>query len=58
VSIALHAHDLGLSWVVDEPLERASHALAHDGRVWFVDPVDDPVALDAALALGEPAAVL
>jgi hypothetical protein len=58
VSIALHAHELGLSWVVDEPLERASHALAHDGRVWFVDPVDDPAALEAALALGEPAGVL
>lgn len=58
MSIALHAHDLGLSWVVDEPLERASHALAHDGRVWFVDPVDDPAAMEAALALGEPAGVL
>jgi hypothetical protein len=58
VSIALHAHDLGLSWVVDEPLARASHALRDRGRVWFVDPVDDPTAMAAAAALGEPAGVL
>jgi hypothetical protein len=58
VSVALHAHDLGLSWVVEEPLERASHALVDEGRVWFVDPVDEPVAMQAALALGEPAGVL
>jgi hypothetical protein len=44
--------------VVSEPLERASHALAADGRVWFVDPVDDPAAVEAAAALGEPAGVL
>jgi hypothetical protein len=58
VSVALHAHDLGLSWVVDEPLERASHALVDRGRVWFVDPVDEPDAMAAAAALGEPAGVL
>ena len=39
MSLRLHAHDLGLTWVMEEPLERASHALVHDGRVWFVDPV-------------------
>jgi hypothetical protein len=58
VSVALHAHDLGLSWVVDEPLQRTSHALVDDGRVWFVDPVDDPDAMAAAADLGEPAGVL
>jgi hypothetical protein len=58
VSVTLLRHDLGISWVVDEPLERACHALADGGRVWLVDPVDDPVAVEAALALGEPAAVL
>jgi hypothetical protein len=58
VSVELHAHDLGLSWVVDEPLRRASHALADRGRVWFVDPVDDPAAMAAAAELGEPAGVL
>jgi hypothetical protein len=58
VSAELLRHDLGLSWVVSEPLERASHALLADGRVWFVDPVDDPAAVEAAAALGEPAGVL
>ncbi len=34
----------GFGWIADEPprLERASHALEDDGRVWLVDPVDDP----------------
>jgi hypothetical protein len=54
----LAEHPLGLTWVVDDPLLRASHALVHDGRVWFVDPVDAPEAIERATALGEPAAVL
>jgi hypothetical protein len=54
----LDEHPLGLTWVVDDPLLRASHALAHDGRVWLVDPVDAPEAIERATALGEPAAVL
>lgn len=49
---------LGFSWLVDEPMQRASHVLAADGRVWIVDPVDWPAAIDRARALGEPAAVL
>jgi hypothetical protein len=48
----------GLSWVVDEPATRSSHALAADGRVWLVDPVEWQPGLDRALALGRPAAVL
>ena len=51
-------HDCGLSWVIDEPMQRTSHALVDAGRVWFVDPVDVPEAVERALALGEPAAVL
>ncbi|HEV2074939.1 MAG TPA: hypothetical protein VGR10_01740 [Thermoleophilaceae bacterium] len=51
-------HDLGLSWVVEEAMERASHALADAGRVWLVDPVDAPEATERAVALGRPAAVL
>ena len=49
---------LGISWVVDEPMERASHALLDQGRVWIVDPVEVDEILDRARALGEPAAVL
>jgi hypothetical protein len=54
----LAEHSLGLTWVVDDPLLRASHALVHEGRVWLVDPVDAPEALERAAALGEPAGVL
>ena len=53
-----HEHDLGLSWVVDEPMERASHAIADRGRVWLVDVVDDAPALERVAALGAPAAVV
>ena len=56
--LTLDEHDLGLSWVIDEPMQRASHALVDGGRVWLVDPVDVPEAVERALALGEPAAVL
>jgi hypothetical protein len=49
---------VGLTWVLDEPLARASHALADDGVMWLIDPTDEPAALEAALALGRPAAVL
>jgi hypothetical protein len=48
----------GFSWIVEEPMTRTSHALAVDGRVWLVDPVRFEPALDRALGLGRPAAVL
>ena len=51
-------YEFGFSWVIDEPLERTSHALAADGRVWLIDPVDVPEAIERATALGEPAAVV
>jgi hypothetical protein len=55
----IHEHALGLTWVMDEAMERASHALVDDaGRVWLIDPVDDPQAMERAAALGEPAGVL
>lgn len=58
---AIKAYDeypFGFSWVIDEPVERTSHALHSNGRVWLVDPVDVPEAIDRARDLGEPAAVL
>jgi hypothetical protein len=54
----LATHPLGLTWVVDDPLLRAAHALVDDGRVWLVDPVDAPEAIERATALGEVAGVL
>lgn len=55
--IEVEEHELGLTWVVAEPMERAFHALSDDGRVWLVDPLDGPE-IEDAVALGEPAGVL
>jgi hypothetical protein len=52
-------HDLGLSWVDDDAMQRGSHALRDDdGRVWLIDPFEDDAALAAAAALGPPAGVI
>ncbi|QEC49367.1 hypothetical protein FSW04_18520 [Baekduia soli] len=52
-------HELGLTWVMPDAMQRASHALTDDGRVWLIDPVDDEAALARVGALdGEPAGVL
>jgi hypothetical protein len=48
----------GFSWIVDDPMTRTSHALAADGQVWIVDPVRHQPALERAMALGAPVAVL
>lgn len=46
-----HPAPWGASWIAAEPpyMRRASHALAADGDVWLVDPVDGD-GLDALLA--------
>ncbi|MEZ3116267.1 hypothetical protein RYH80_10130 [Halobaculum sp. MBLA0147] len=35
-------HDAGVGWIAypDEQMQRASHAVVHDGEVWVLDPVD------------------
>lgn len=48
---------IGISWIQDEPMARASHALVSDGRVWIIDPVEDEEALAKVAELGEPSAV-
>jgi len=48
----------GFSWTVAETMARTSHVLADGGRVWLVDPVDWPDAIERARGLGEPAAVI
>ena len=58
MDLTYQEHALGLSWVVDELMARASHALADDGRVWLVDPVDDETALKRAAQLGDAVAVV
>jgi len=52
------AYGFGRTWVVEEMMGRASHALADDGRLWLIDPVDSAVDLERALELGEPAGVI
>jgi hypothetical protein len=45
-------------WVAEEAMTRTSHALAGDGRLWLVDALDWPEAIERALGLGEPAGVV
>jgi hypothetical protein len=49
---------LGISWVLDESMQRACHAILADGKVWFVDPVEVDDIVDRGAALGQPAGVL
>jgi hypothetical protein len=61
MTTAIAAYDeypFGFTWVIDEAMARASHAIADGGRVWLIDPVDTGDAIERARALGEPAAVL
>lgn len=48
----------GFGWIQDEFMRRASHALVVAGRVWLVDPVDDPRFEERVRGLGTPAGVL
>ncbi|MEA2280572.1 MAG: hypothetical protein QOK21_1179 [Solirubrobacteraceae bacterium] len=58
MTLRLLEHDLGLTWVIEEPLERASHALVAGGRVWLIDPVIGDDVLERVRALGPPAGVI
>jgi hypothetical protein len=50
--------DGGFGWIVDEFLQRCSHALVVDGRVWLIDPVDGDGVEERVSAAGAPAGVL
>jgi hypothetical protein len=50
--------DAGFGWIVDEFLERCSHALVADGRVWLIDPLDHDGLDEEVRAAGEPAGVI
>lgn len=49
-----------IGWIHPEPgwMERAGHAIAHDGRVWVIDPPDGDGVEERIRALGEPAGVV
>ena len=48
----------GFGWIVDEFMQRCSHALVEDGRVWAIDPVDGDGVEERIRAAGAPAGVL
>jgi hypothetical protein len=48
----------GFGWSQDEFMQRTSHALVLEGRVWLIDPIETPELEDRVHALGEPAGVL
>jgi len=54
----LERHELGISWMDQGRMGRTAHALAAEGRVWLIDPFDDPTALAEVAALGSAAGVL
>ncbi len=52
--------DGGVGWIAhpEETMERASHALAVDGEVWVIDPVDAPGVDDLLAEFGDVAGVV
>jgi hypothetical protein len=48
----------GFGWIVEEFLERCSHALTAAGRVWPVDPVVTGGVEERVRSAGEPAGVI
>jgi hypothetical protein len=50
--------DASFGWIVDEFMERCSHALIVEGRVWLIDPVDADGVEERVRAAGQPAGVL
>jgi hypothetical protein len=45
-------------WVVDEFMERCSHALVTNGRVWLIDPLAADGVEERVRSAGEPAGVI
>jgi hypothetical protein len=48
----------GFGWIADEFMQRCSHALVVDGRVWVIDPVDGDDVEERVRAAGTPAGVV
>ncbi len=55
-----HDHHWGIGWIAAEPpaMERASHALVHEGGVWLIDPVDGDGLQERIDTLGEVRGVI
>jgi hypothetical protein len=50
--------DGSFGWIVDEFMERCSHALVADGRVWLIDPLLADGVEERVRAAGEPTGVI
>jgi hypothetical protein len=50
--------DVGFGWTENATLRRTSHALAADGRVWLIDPIEGEGVEERVRTLGEPAGVI
>jgi hypothetical protein len=48
----------GFGWIADEFMQRCSHALVADGRVWLIDALDRDGLDERVRAAGAPAGVL
>jgi hypothetical protein len=58
MGVKLQRHALGITWIEQNAMARAAHALVDDGRVWLIDPYENAEAMAAAAELGPPAGVL
>jgi hypothetical protein len=58
MGVSIQRHALGVTWVEQNAMARAAHALLDGGRVWLIDPYQDAEALAAVAELGTPAGVL
>lgn len=47
-----------VGWIEREKMRRTSHAVAADGKVWLLDPIDGEGVEERVRALGEPAGVI
>ena len=50
--------DGGFGWIESATMGRTSHALAVDGHVWLIDPIDGDGVEERVRSLGEPAGVI
>lgn len=48
----------GFGWTDDGRMRRTSHALAAEGRVWLLDPIEGDGVEERVRSLGEPAGVI
>ena len=55
---SIEEHECSLTRVMDDAMQRASHALRDGEDVWLIDPVNEGEAIERATAMGRPKAVI